>query len=142
VSKPHKTKHKGKHKTPQSKGTTPMAKTITRTSDLSGALDAEPYVLTFGVDGSVVKVDIDLTSEEAQAFADLFKPYIEAGNVRKSRGPKGPNPEIAELRAWAAENGIEVPERGRIPQEIREKYEASKALKAEAEAGDGPKRKK
>lgn len=49
--------------------------------------------------------------------------------------PPAPEPAPADVRQWAQANGIPVPERGRIPSDIVDKYKATKAAEA-AEAAD------
>lgn len=46
--------------------------------------------------------------------------------------------QAALIRDWAAENGITVGERGRIPAGVRAAYEAATGNTAEPETGDGP----
>ena len=49
-----------------------------------------------------------------------------AGNGRASTSSKASGgPSAAELRAWARENGWDVPERGRVSAEVREAYSAA-----------------
>lgn len=103
--------------------------TVTYVSDLSGKeiTDNDSPTVSFGWDGA--DYTIDLTSTEAEKFYKAVEPYINAGTkVSKSRGrkstaSKGSN--AAEIRAWAQSNGIDVPARGRIPQEVRDRFEAA-----------------
>lgn len=94
-------------------------------SDLSGVdlpKDANP--VRFAFDGRLY--EIDLTESERAEFADVMAPYVAAarptgsGRSRSTRSSDGPDPK--EVRAWARENGYDVPDRGRIPSSILEAY--------------------
>lgn len=94
--------------------------------DLDGT-EAEETV-TFGLDGR--DYEIDLTTENAERLRGLLSEFISvARNVKKSgrasktaraAAPQQGDPKA--IRAWAREKGIEVPERGRIPGEVRDQY--------------------
>ena len=100
--------------------------------DLDGS-DADETV-TFGLDG--VDYEIDLTDGHAAALRDALALYVghgrRVGGRRKqsrstapaARG-NGDSPTPAEIRAWARDNGWEVPERGRVAGEVREAYDAA-----------------
>lgn len=88
--------------------------------------------VTFGLDG--INYEIDLTADRAQALRDALSQYIGAGRrvggrAVRGRGPaaaaKSGSSDVAEIRAWARDNGYEVHERGRIQAEIREAYYAA-----------------
>ncbi|WP_182377708.1 Lsr2 family protein [Nocardioides sp. WS12] len=82
--------------------------------------------VTFGLDGQ--DYSVDLTEKNAAELRKLLQRYIDvAGKVTRKAGTKakkldGPSP--AELRAWAADNGFDVPTRGRIPDSIRTAWES------------------
>lgn len=89
---------------------------------------------TFGLGNSTYT--IDLTDKNQKALEDLLQPYIDkaqkmriggagtAGKpVRRSR--VGPDPR--EIRDWARTNGHEVPDRGRIPGEVKKAFEEAHA---------------
>ena len=91
--------------------------------------DAEETV-TFGLDGK--EYAIDLNSDHAQKLRDALAPFVAharpvSGRGRRSSGSakaaSGAAP--AEIRAWARENGFDVPERGRVAAEVREAYAAA-----------------
>lgn len=96
------------------------------TSDLSG--EAEASTVTFGYAG--YDYEIDLTEAEAEKLAGLLSGYIEAGRrlgrgarrgtARKVAPVKG---ETEKVRAWARENGFEVNERGRIPNNVQQAFQ-------------------
>jgi hypothetical protein len=102
--------------------------------DIDGE-DASETV-TFGLDG--VEYEIDLNESNAQALRDSLARYIDAGRRatskrRSSGGRRGrrvasggdSGPSASEIRAWARENGWDVPERGRVSAEVREAYAAA-----------------
>ena len=77
--------------------------------------------------------EIDLTTENADAFRKALEPYI-AGARRASASParggssrkrSASSPETAAIREWANENGHKVSERGRIPATVIEAYRAA-----------------
>jgi len=51
-----------------------------------------------------------------------LSPAGRSGRRRRSRGSSG---EAARIREWARSQGLAVPERGRIPAELAEKYAAA-----------------
>jgi hypothetical protein len=72
---------------------------------------------------------IDLSDANRRKLEDALAPFIAAarrdrGRSGRVRKPAQSGISAAELRDWARQNGFEVPERGRIPAEIREAYDA------------------
>jgi len=99
-----------------------MAKKVTTTfvDDIDGS-DAAGTV-TFSLDG--VSYEIDLSDANKKALASALEPYIAAGRRvggRRSSGG-GAKSDAGAIRAWATEQGIEVPARGRIPAAVVEQY--------------------
>ena len=100
-------------------------------SDLSGEEMAKGKgeTVTFGLDGNTW--EIDLTNKEADKFRGLFQDYIAVGRKtsagRRGAGkkPAASGPAASEIREWAQAQGLDIPSRGRIPQEIRDQYEAA-----------------
>lgn len=100
--------------------------------DLDGG-EADETV-TFALDGKTY--EIDLTTANAEKLRGLLDPYTKGGRRTGGRATtaraKGRasattgNPDTAEIRAWAKENGYNVNDRGRVPAEIREAYEKAK----------------
>jgi len=89
----------------------------------------EGETVLFAIDGR--QYEIDLSDQNAAALRDALAPYLQAG--RKIGGPAasarraastGRRSDLAELRAWARENGYTVSDRGRIPAEIEAAYDA------------------
>ncbi|WP_426242710.1 histone-like nucleoid-structuring protein Lsr2 [Nocardioides sp. LHG3406-4] len=96
--------------------------------DIDGG-DASETV-QFGLDGT--SYEIDLSDANAAALRDALGGYV--GHARKvGSGRRGRRSAAAstsgvnakEVRAWARANGHSVPERGRIPADVREAYDAA-----------------
>lgn len=87
--------------------------------------------VTFGLDG--INYEIDLSAENAQALREALSKYIAAGRRVGGRAVRGRGPaaapksssDVAQIRAWARDNGYDVHERGRIQAEIRDAYYAA-----------------
>lgn len=77
--------------------------------------------------------EIDLTSENADAFREALEPYISAARRSTSttsragapRKRAAGSPETAAIREWANTNGYTVSERGRVPGTIVDAYRAA-----------------
>jgi hypothetical protein len=101
--------------------------------DIDGSEAAE--TVTFGLDG--VQYEIDLSTDNADKFRDVLAPYVgharRSGGRRRSSGGGGRSngtaarsgASAADIRAWARENGWDVPDRGRVSAEVREAYDAA-----------------
>ena len=89
----------------------------------------------FGLDGTTY--EIDLSDKNSAALRKALAKFVEHGRkVSKGRpttsGSKGkantggPKPDV--VREWAKGHGFEnLPERGRIPQEVQEAYDKAHA---------------
>jgi hypothetical protein len=82
----------------------------------------------FGLDGA--NYEIDLNKKNAKKLRDALAPYVAVS--RKVRTPRSRGAAKAaaggsakEIREWARSNGYDVPDRGRVPNEIREAYAAA-----------------
>lgn len=98
------------------------------TDDLTGKESPEITTHVFSLNG--VGYEIDLAPDSYDELADALGRFIEAGRKTggrtkssKPRSADGPN--AGDMRAWAKENGYEVNERGRVPKDVREAYEAA-----------------
>lgn len=112
-----------------------MAKTtITQiTDDIDGSSDATE--VTFSYDGT--DYTIDLAKKNRAALDKALKPYLEAATKvskrssqttqRRTAKASGRGRDLAAIRAWAAENNLQVSERGRIPKSVLEQYDAAHA---------------
>lgn len=104
--------------------------------DLDGGPAEE--TLRFGLDGG--QYEIDLSSANAARLRDAIRPFAaKARRVQGARTPGRPlgsrnaangatkrNPDTAAIRKWAKDNGYEVSDRGRIHQDLQDKYYAAK----------------
>ena len=99
---------------------------ITLEDDLDGG-DATETV-AFGLDGR--GYEIDLNDKNAKALRDAMAKYIAAARRSSGRGSKAKTrtqvgTSAREISDWARSNGFNVPDRGRIPSEVREAFEAA-----------------
>ena len=106
---------------------------IVLVDDIDGS-DATQTV-AFGLDGA--SYEIDLNDDNAAALREALAPYVGHGRKlgRGGGGAKrgggraaassGTGASAKEIREWARDNGHAVPERGRIPADVREAYDAA-----------------
>jgi hypothetical protein len=106
-----------------------MAKTVSVliADDLDGSPDAE--TVRFGFGG--VSYEIDLGKKNKAKLDRGVAKYIEAGRRAGLRGGRVSGPvssgrraELAAVRAWAKEQGLQVSERGRISGDVMAQYKA------------------
>lgn len=74
------------------------------------------------------RYEIDLSTDNAEAFFNLITPYIEAGRPARPHNfmeISAPLPSPAEVREWARANGYNVSGQGRIAHRIRAAHAAS-----------------
>lgn len=77
--------------------------------------------------------EIDLNDKNAEEFAEVLAPYVSASRkVGRSTGAKAAKApqavgevDVKAVRAWAAEQGIDINPRGRIKSSVLEQYRAS-----------------
>ena len=95
--------------------------------DLDGS-EADETV-SFALDGT--SYEIDLNEKNAAKLRDALSGYIgharKVSTTRKRRSSSSTSsgPSARELRDWARSNGYEVSDRGRVPAEVREAFEAA-----------------
>ncbi|MVA75477.1 Lsr2 family protein [Auraticoccus sp. F435] len=100
---------------------------------LTDDLDQGPAneTVQFGLDG--VTYEIDLSSSNAEDLRGAFVAWVgharriagrRTGRATSSSAQTG-RPSGSEVRAWAAEQGMEVSGRGRVPAEVRKAYDAA-----------------
>ncbi|MDQ4054409.1 MAG: Lsr2 family protein [Actinomycetota bacterium] len=93
--------------------------------DIDGSDAVE--TVTFGLDGTTY--EIDLNKKNAAALRDALSGFV--GHARKVTGSRGRRttktttmgPSAREVRDWARSNGFKVPDRGRIPSDVREAFD-------------------
>lgn len=102
--------------------------------DLEGGPAHE--IISFAVGAE--RYEIHLNRTNAQRFRKLIDPYVRAAQRIPTLAHEGrrespdPSPQLkrrgfdlAALRQWAAQNHVDVPARGRIPNEIVRRYKAA-----------------
>ena len=100
---------------------------ITLVDDIDQS-NAEETV-AFGLDGK--EFVIDLNKKNARALRDALAKYVAHARPVSNRGGRRSAAKAAggaapsEIRAWARDNGFNVPERGRVAAEVREAYAAA-----------------
>ena len=114
---------------------------ITMIDDLDGTTGDEVTTVSFGIDND--RYEIELSPENLAALEEVFAPYIAAGRIKsRRRTPQDvpvrsqkptTNSERARqrkqnkrIRTWARQQGWDLGNRGRIPEEVMAAYEASK----------------
>ena len=113
-----------------------MAQKVMLIDDLDGSEGAE--TIKYSVDGK--DYEIDLSEKNAERFRNALKEFVDASREveqapvltfaparsgrRQSSGSSGRD-DIAQIRAWAEAQGIDVSARGRIKKEIIEAYDAA-----------------
>ena len=108
---------------------------IVLVDDLDGSEATE--TVSFSLDGN--NYEIDLNDQNAAALREALSGYVgharkvAGGGARRTGGrrPSGGGssssggPNAKDVRAWAKENGYELSERGRVPAEVRQAYDAA-----------------
>ena len=99
--------------------------------DIDGSDAVE--TVSFALDG--VDYEIDLSEQHAGELRSAISLYV--GHARRTGGRRrsgkrssgsageDSSASAADIRAWARENRLEVPERGRVSAEVREAYAAA-----------------
>jgi hypothetical protein len=121
-----------------------MGKRYTVFDDLDEKLDAERTV-PFSLDN--VAYEIDLSAKNIKAIEDALAPFMAAGRKvgRTTSGRSGggsrkaANPELDAIRHWASQNNLRVSDKGRIPRDVVDAYNAAQTSKpAPAKAAKAP----
>lgn len=90
---------------------------------------AADETVEFGLDG--VTYEIDLSNSNAEQLRGALAPWL--GHARRIKGQRNGrkastspasigSPSAADVRAWAAEQGMQLSSRGRVPAEVRKAY--------------------
>ena len=88
--------------------------------------------VAFGIDGA--SYEIDLNDKHAAALREALAAYVGHGRkvtgtsakrARKASAASDTGPSAREVRDWARSSGFSVPERGRIPANVREAFDAA-----------------
>jgi hypothetical protein len=100
---------------------------IVVTDDIDGS--AADTTVRFGLGGT--DYEIDLNARHAEQFRKAVQKYIDAGRKAgvsrrpASRGSRPAGPSPSQVRGWAKSQGIEVKDRGRVPDELVVKFKAA-----------------
>ncbi len=99
---------------------------ILYTDDLDGS-EADGTV-RFGYDGT--EYEIDLSKKNGEKLVKALTPFIESGRrVPAQRAGRGvrrvTRHDQSDIRAWARAQGIKVSDRGRIPADVINQYQAA-----------------
>lgn len=118
-----------KHWPVENRSTMAKRTITTLVDDIDGSEATTSF--TFAFEGT--NYEIDLNDANAEKFSEALKPWVGAarkatktgtssgGTSRKSAGRK----DLAAIRKWAKDNGHEVSDRGRIPANVVEAYDAA-----------------
>jgi hypothetical protein len=91
--------------------------------------------VAFALDGS--SYEIDVCEQHGRELRNSFARYVGAARRASGRGASRPasaggrrrrnrgSGEAARVREWARSQGLAVPERGRVPAELAERYAAA-----------------
>ena len=112
------------------------AKTVTTLYDDVDGSTEDIRTVSLSLDGQAV--ELDLSQKNYDKVAKFLEPYISAGRKTSSAGSSTrrrrsssaapvKSGDTQAVRAWAAEQGIEVSSRGRISADVLAKYEAAKS---------------
>ena len=110
-----------------------MAQRVTRTfiDDIDGS-EAE-RTFTFAVDGA--SYEIDLSTQNIKEFNDAIAGFVESSRRVKASGQKARSTsangsgrsreQIQAVREWGRNNGFTVNDRGRIPANLQQAFDAA-----------------
>ena len=112
-------------------GTVAQRTTVIVTDDLDGSEGAD--TVTFAFEG--IEYQVDLSESNAKKLKKALDPYISAARKtggRRSSGrrssassSRSSSSDTAAIREWARSRGLQVSERGRVPQSLRDQYAAA-----------------
>lgn len=113
-----------------------MAKRIILSDDITFKEDESVKTYTF-MANDMKFYQIDLSDGSLSNFVKALEPYISAGRevtrltaLAGSNGSSSAKDQSADIRVWARQNGYEVGDRGRMPEEVIAKYNAAHATDA------------
>jgi hypothetical protein len=101
--------------------------TVALEDDLDGGPADETVRFAFGG----ADYDIDLSKKNAATFRKQLAPFVDharkagRGQLRRPARTAASRQRSGDIRAWAKDRGITVSERGRIPANVVEQYQAA-----------------
>jgi hypothetical protein len=102
--------------------------TVSLQDDLDGGPAAE--TVRFALAGS--EFEIDLSERNARKFRQQITPFLEharragkIGGTRPASRGAASRARTSRIRAWARDHGMTINDRGRIPANVIEQYEAA-----------------
>ena len=105
--------------------------TVIVTDDLDGTEGAD--TVTFAFEG--IEYQVDLSESNAKKLKKALDPYISAARKTGGKRPSSrrssasssrpSSSDTAAIREWARSQGLQVSERGRVPQSLRDQYAAA-----------------
>lgn len=101
-----------------------MATRTVLVDDMDGG--AADVTIAFVIDGK--SYSLDLSNENATKFRELLAPYMAAATKTSNTKSASLRNQIAgveqraAIREWARKSGVEISDRGRIPQDVIEEY--------------------
>jgi hypothetical protein len=101
------------------------------TDDIEGTEAKDGETILFSIDGTAY--EIDLNKKNAKKMREAFQFYVDHGRkkgksestVQKARAASNRDYDPKAVRAWAQANNVTVPDRGRIPADVVEKFKAA-----------------
>jgi hypothetical protein len=119
---------------------------VTLVDDLTGEVAENISTVEFALDGG--SYELDLTEENSAKLHDALSQYVNAGRkiggrhrssarsgrvIKTSgRAPGYHRETLKSIRAWAKKNGYQVSDRGRLPAEVLQAWEATQAATSKA----------
>lgn len=112
---------------PQNMGAQMRKTIVTLLDDIDGT-EAD-RTIQFGLDGTTYEIDLNETN--AKKLETALAPFVEKATRVPGRRSTGQTRTTAgrsfsqNVRAWAKDQGITVPDRGRVPNTVVEQYKAA-----------------
>jgi len=93
--------------------------------DIDGYEGPDVRTVTFSIEGATY--EIELGSANNALLDNALEPFISAARPvaaqsGRARQTAKSGPAASAIRSWARENGLQVPDRGRIPSALREDF--------------------
>ena len=101
---------------------------VTLVDDISGEdiKEGKGETVRFALDGQAY--EIDLTLKNADKLRGVILDYVasarKVGRATGKAGARTRSSNAKEIRDWARSNGMDVPDRGRIPANVMEAWES------------------